>query len=95
MGQSKKADKDDVGKRHISFEAAGKSDIKSVEVIRNGIVIAKSAPYDWHIIRDIEDKVALNNLWKNSGYGKFVYYYARVICHSGAFAWSSPIWFTE
>jgi hypothetical protein len=82
--------------RNISIIALGKSDIYTVEIIRNGKTIKKFKPNDWVFKAEYTDDDELNDLCMNSTHIKrFVYYYIRVICATGASAWSSPIWITN
>jgi len=93
MGSLLKINSSLLRSRHIHIECAAKSNLKSVEIIRNGYCIKKINPKTWKLISDFEDKEFLNK--KNSlDEGKFYYYYIRVRCLSGATAWSSPIWIT-
>jgi hypothetical protein len=42
------------------------------------------------------DKDELGGCWLSAaGQPRFVYYYVRLTCRSGAQAWSSPVWLTK
>lgn len=80
--------------RHLSGYVVGTTDIKLVEIIRNGKVI-KTFTTDGYALDftfdDLTpfDKVALPS--KNKA-PPFAYYYLRVTQDDGHMAWSSPIW---
>ncbi|MFN2352372.1 MAG: hypothetical protein ABR497_10545 [Kiritimatiellia bacterium] len=79
--------------RRLVLQAAGQTDLRSVEIIRNGQVWQKYEPGTWSFAVEVEDQEDFAALAQPSGHiGKFVYYYVRVRCASGAAAWSSPIW---
>lgn len=78
--------------RHISGYVAGTTNIKEIEIIRNGVVIKKFHPtsysYDfYHDDMDPLDEITLTN-----GAHPFVFYYLRVTQADDHMAWSSPIW---
>lgn len=77
--------------RHIHIECAGKSDLASVEIMRDGQCIKEIRPETWKLAADFDDEDALSG----AGRDIFCYYYIRVRCQSGATAWSSPIWITS
>lgn len=80
--------------RHLSGYIVGTSDIKKLEIIRNGVVIKTFKPnvddYEF-AFDDMEDlnKVVLKTRGKEA---PFAYYYVRVLQDDGHVAWSSPIW---
>ena len=75
---------------------AAKSDIERVDLVRNGDVIFSEAPRNWWAELQWKDETDLSELAFTSPHlGRFVYYYVRVTCTSGAQAWSSPLWFAE
>ncbi|MCK4297925.1 MAG: hypothetical protein KAX80_00245, partial [Planctomycetes bacterium] len=50
----------------------------------------------WHATVVHTDTEDLGSIARESKYlGKFVYYYLRVTCSSGAQAWSSPVWLCD
>lgn len=82
--------------RRISVTAAARSDLTAIEIIRNGQTIAGHAPDDWTGTFEYADADDLSRLWLDSPHlGRFLYYYVRVTCASGAQAWSSPVWLTR
>lgn len=80
--------------RHLAGFVAGTTDLRSVEIIRNGDVI-KTFECDGYALEftydDMTpiDKIAINAKDKKP---PFVYYYLRVLQEDGHMAWSSPIW---
>ena len=79
--------------RKIIATAAARSEIKSIDVVRNGRNIHSKAVGDWKGTLEFEDADDLSGLLMDSKYlGRFAYYYVRVNCSSGAQAWSSPVW---
>ena len=80
--------------RHLSGYVAGTTELKSVELIRNGEVLHSfdfddySLNFTYDDMTPLED-VAITNKDKKP---PFVYYYLRVIQEDGHMAWSSPIW---
>ena len=82
--------------REIRVTAAAKSDITTLDVVRNGETIHSAPVGDWQgsvTFTDEDDlaALALDSPWL----GRFVYYYVRVTCVSGAQAWSSPVWLVQ
>lgn len=72
--------------RIIKICTAGKSDIKEVDIIRNGKTIYSNKPDNrWSVAFEYTDDVTDSE-------NDSTYYYVRVTCASGAKAWSSPIW---
>ncbi len=79
--------------RRISVSAAAESEIRAIEIVRNGRGVLWHQPPSWQGSVEFADEDALAGLWLESSHlGRFVYYYARVTCASGAQAWSSPVW---
>jgi len=82
--------------RTVHVSAAAQSDITTIELIRNGEVIHKHSCAGWHDALTYTDEGDWEEVAFESQYlGKFVYYYVRVTCSSGAQAWSSPVWLCE
>ena len=82
--------------RTIAVLAAGRGEIGSIEIVRNGATIAARTPGHWHTRLEHTDTDPLEGLWLDSPVmGRFVYYYVRLTCASGARAWSSPVWVCE
>ena len=81
--------------RQVQVRVAGRSDVVSIDVVRNGEPVFSSSPDSW--LADVtftdEDNLASTSLESNH-LGRFSYYYVRATCASGAQAWSSPVWFT-
>lgn len=79
--------------RLISGIAAAQSDIETIEIVRNGITVHQQEIKTWRGIVTFADVCSLEETWLESRHlGRFVYYYVRVTCASGAQAWSSPVW---
>lgn len=79
--------------RRIDVVAAARSHIEFVELIRNGESICSQPGEEWQAAFAHCDENDLSAHWLESRYlGRFVYYYVRVTCQSGAQAWSSPLW---
>lgn len=80
--------------RHLSGYVAGTTNLKSVELIRNGEVLHsfKIKNYSLDFVYDDMvpfEEIAINNKDKKP---PFIYYYLRIIQEDGHMAWSSPIW---
>ena len=79
--------------RIVEIAAAGKSNLQTVEVIRNGRRLARLPGSGWNGKFSFIDEEPLDKHLLDSKYlGRFAYYYVRVTCESGAQAWSSPVW---
>lgn len=80
--------------RHISGFAAGTTNLKKVEVIRNGEVIHTIKPKGYFVDFTYDDLTALEKVVLKSKDKRppFIYYYLRVTQEDGHIAWSSPIW---
>lgn len=79
--------------RHISGYVATTTDIKTIEIIRNGQVIHTFTPQGYHFDYHHDDMDKLSEITINGkGEYPFVYYYLRVTQADGHMAWSSPIW---
>lgn len=80
--------------RTIVIEAAGASEIASLQIIRNGEVVHELADQPWHMTHTWKDTEPLNGITLSSPFlpGPFAYYYVRVVYADGAKAWSSPVW---
>lgn len=82
--------------RRIAVTAAARSEIESVEIVRNGVPVYRQEPGDWKTEFSYSDQEGLDVCSLESArLGRFAYYYVRVTCVSGAQAWSSPWWLTE
>ena len=80
----------------IDVVIAAKSDITQVDLVRNGKTIHSVTPDAWNIRVQYEDEEDLDTLTLGSSHlAKFIYYYVRVTCKSGAQAWSSPVWIVD
>jgi len=80
--------------RHLHGFVAGTSNLKSVEIIRNGKVIETYEPEGYSLEFAYDDMTPLEKVAIDAKDKKppFVYYYIRVIQVDGHMAWSSPIW---
>ena len=79
--------------RHLSGYIAGTSNLRQIEVIRNGDVMHTFNPTEYHYDYLFDDMEPLNKIVLD-GRGKdpFIFYYLRVTQEDGHVAWSSPIW---
>lgn len=78
--------------RKIFLKIASQSEIKIIEVIRNGEIIYSEFPGVWVFEKTIEDSDIINNFYLESPVLKrFVFYYIRVRTKSGGLGWSSPV----
>ena len=92
-GGSKLAWADPTRPREIQVAAAAQSDIVSIDVVRNGRTIHSASPDNWLAGLAFTDAENLPDACLESKHlGRFVYYYVRVTCRSGAQGWSSPVW---
>ncbi|MFP4443548.1 MAG: DUF3604 domain-containing protein [Spirochaetia bacterium] len=81
------------GPRVIAWKAAASGEIAKVELIRNGEVIYRMSPGHWFSEGEFEDRQYFSEeAISSERFGRFVYYYLRLTCTSGAMAWSSPVW---
>ncbi|MCK5844325.1 MAG: hypothetical protein KAG97_06430, partial [Victivallales bacterium] len=88
--------KNDDAPRSMEILVAGKGDIESVEVVRNGETLKKFTPETWLFFACCEDADKFADIAAPSKHiGNFVYYYVRARMKSGASAWSSPVWITN
>jgi len=80
--------------RHLHGFAAGTKQLKSVELIRNGVVIKTYHPEGYALDFNFDDLVAIESIAIDAKDKKppFVYYYLRATQIDGHMAWSSPIW---
>ncbi len=80
--------------RHLSGYIAGTTNLKSIEVIRNGEIIHTFQPTEYHYDYYYDDMEPLDKVVLDGGKDKspFVFYYLRVTQEDGHVAWSSPIW---
>ncbi len=79
--------------RHISGYVAGTTQLKTVEVIRNGDVIHTFTPDSYHFDYYYDDMIDLSKVTLDQkGTKPFAFYYLRVTQEDGHMGWSSPIW---
>lgn len=80
--------------RHLSGYVAGTTDLKTIEIIRNGKVIKTFKPegYAFTFTHDDLDPLGKVTIDAKDKKPPFVYYYLRVTQEDGHMAWSSPIW---
>ncbi len=79
--------------RSVRATAAAQSEITSIDVVRNGETVYGESPGDWQGRLEWTDEAGLaGEALESPHLGRFVYYYVRVTCASGAQAWSSPVW---
>lgn len=80
--------------RHLSGYVAGTTNLKKVEIVRNGKVIKTFEPKAYFLDFTYDDLTPLEKAVTNAKDKKppFVYYYLRVTQEDGHLAWSSPIW---
>lgn len=80
--------------RHISGFVAGTTNLKKIEIIRNGKVIHTFKPEGYSTNLEYDDMTPMEKVALPGGNKKtpFVYYYLRVTQEDGHMAWSSPIW---
>jgi len=80
--------------RHLSGYVAGTSNLKLVELIRNGKVLTKFSPKSHILDFEYDDMEPLSDVVIDAEDKRppFVFYYLRIIQDDGHMAWSSPIW---
>ena len=80
--------------RHLSGYAAGTTNLKSIEIIRNGKVIKTLEPEGYSMEFTYDDMTPIEKVTVDAKDKKppFVFYYLRVTQEDGHMAWSSPIW---
>jgi hypothetical protein len=80
--------------RHITGYVAGTSDIKEIQIIRNGTLFHTFHPKENSFEFAFDDSEALGEVTLDSPDERppFIYYYLRAIQEDGHTAWSSPIW---
>lgn len=80
--------------RHLSGYAAGTTQIKTVEIIRNGKVIKTFECNNYWLEFTYDDMTPIEKIAIDAKDKKppFVYYYLRFTQKDGHMAWSSPIW---
>ncbi len=76
----------------LSVTAAAAGEIETLEFVRDGKQLVKFEPKSWKGRFSYEDDDVGNGWLESPRLGKFHYYYIRLKCRSGAFAWSSPVW---
>jgi hypothetical protein len=82
-----------VGPVKIKALIATKTDIATIEIIRNGEVLHTLKPQSWNADIEYTDKDDLREIALDSKYiNQFVYYYIRVTNKNASQAWSSPSW---
>ncbi len=84
---------DSAAPRAVHVSAAARSDIRSIELVRNGRTVARAEPGTWYGELRTEDPADLSGDWLEAApLGRYACYYARITAASGAQAWSSPVW---
>ncbi|MCH9631787.1 MAG: hypothetical protein S4CHLAM6_01050 [Chlamydiae bacterium] len=79
--------------RHISGFVSGTSNVKLIEILRNGEVIQTFEPNAHNFEYTYDDMVDLKeHMIKSKDSSPFVFYYVRVTQDDHNMAWSSPIW---
>ena len=79
--------------RHISGFVCGTSNIKLIEILRNGEVIHSFEPNAHNCDFTFDDMVDLKEVMiKPKDSNPFVFYYVKVTQDDHNMAWSSPIW---
>lgn len=80
--------------RHITGTVAGTTNLKLVEIIRNGQVVKTFKPdgYFMDYVWDDLDPLGKITIRPKDDRPPFVYYYIRLTQADGHMAWSSPIW---
>jgi len=81
--------------RHLSGYVAGTTNIKTVEIIRNGKVIHTIKGNDYSLEFTYDDMTPMEKIVIKNSKDKrppFIFYYLRVTQQDGHMAWSSPIW---
>ena len=80
--------------RHLSGYVAGTTDLKAVEIIRNGKVIKTFDVEGYFLNFTYDDMTPIEKVVVDAKDKKppFVFYYIRAIQEDGHMAWSSPIW---
>jgi Protein of unknown function (DUF3604) len=80
--------------RHLSGYVAGTTNIKKLEIIRNGKVIKTFEADGYALEFTYDDMVPIEKVLIDAKDKKppFVYYYLRFTQEDGHMAWSSPIW---
>ncbi len=77
----------------IEMDVAARSDLRRIDVVRNGETIHSEAPDGWRTRLVFEDGDPAGAVATAASGRRWVYYYVRVTCSSGAQAWTSPVWF--
>ncbi len=80
--------------RHITGYVAGSSEIKEVQILRNGTLAHTLTPKTnyFEFAHDDTKHLAECAIESSDDRPHFVFYYLRVIQTNGHIAWSSPIW---
>ncbi|MCM8818846.1 MAG: hypothetical protein NC915_05170 [Candidatus Omnitrophica bacterium] len=79
-------------KREIKVVSAGKNNIARIEILRNGDIIYSSNFDNWFLdIKFIDEQPIKNCYIESKILNRFLFYYVRVKCKSGSYAWASPI----
>jgi hypothetical protein len=80
----------------MDIRIAAQSDIVAVDIVRNGHTVYTASPGSWQTRLHWTETEDIQSLLRPSRHsGRFLYYYVRVACTSGARAWSSPVWVLE
>jgi hypothetical protein len=72
--------------KNINIKVIAPSQIKKLEIIKNGKVCIKSTDHDNYVNHTFVDNENIN---------EDAYYYIRVMLENGHIGWSSPIWFNK
>lgn len=80
--------------RHLSGYVAGTTELKKVELIRNGKVIKTFEPTHYAFDFTFDDMTPIEKSLIDAKDKKppFIYYYLRAVQQDDHMAWSSPIW---
>lgn len=80
--------------RHITGYVSGTTNLKSIEIIRNGKVIHTITPEGYSNNFTFDDMQPLEKVVVDAKDKKppFAYYYLRAVQEDGHMAWSTPIW---
>ncbi len=77
----------------IEMEIAARSDLRRIDVVRNGETLHAVEPGTWRTRLVFEDRAPGDAIVSGTSGRRWISYYVRVTCVSGAQAWTSPVWF--